>query len=395
MDLDPPLAQTPDAGGGSLPGRLLTRSERSADIGVGQVIAVAQDDRRPLRRRQLVGEVLELGVARAAVGDCRRSDGSGRGATPVLVHRNPRRDRVQPGAQVAPVLQLAVPAEGPQERLLERVLSAVASEPPDEERVQLVAVLEVQRLEGRNAHRLHHLMKRTAAPRCETPSMRVAVVGHVEWVDFVRVERLPAAGEIVHASEAWAEPAGGGAVSAVVLSALADGCLFLTALGDDDVGRRSRDELRRLGVRIEVALRPEPQRRAVTFVDSGGERTITLLSHKLVPRRTDDLPWDELGRADAVYFTGGDADALRAAREARVLVATARELPTLAEAGVELDALVRSAGDPGEAYAAGALDPPPRLVVATEGAAGGVFVAGGSERRYASAPVPAQIRDTY
>ena len=29
--------------------------------------------------------------------------------------------------------------------------------------------------------------------------MRVAVVGHVEWVEFVRVENVPRAGEIVHA----------------------------------------------------------------------------------------------------------------------------------------------------------------------------------------------------
>ena len=31
--------------------------------------------------------------------------------------------------------------------------------------------------------------------------MRVAVVGHVEWIEFARVERVPAPGEIVHALE--------------------------------------------------------------------------------------------------------------------------------------------------------------------------------------------------
>src|SRR6266542_3154988 len=179
--------------------------------------------------------------------------------------------------------------------------------------------------------------------------MRVAVVGHVEWVDFVRVERLPSAGDITHAQEAWAEPAGGGAVSACVLAALAGECSFLTALGDDELGRRSQDELARLGV-----------------------------------------------RGDAVYFTGGDAEALRAARTARVLVATARELPTLLEAAVELDALVHSAGDPGERYAPGSLDPPPRLVVSTAGAAGGVFSeSGGDEHEYAVAAIPGPILDAY
>jgi ribokinase len=51
--------------------------------------------------------------------------------------------------------------------------------------------------------------------------MRVAVVGHVEWVEFARVQELPRAGEIVHATETWAEAAGGGAVAAVQLAKLA------------------------------------------------------------------------------------------------------------------------------------------------------------------------------
>ena len=37
--------------------------------------------------------------------------------------------------------------------------------------------------------------------------MRVAVVGHVEWVTFAPVHRLPAPGEIVHAIEPFDEAA--------------------------------------------------------------------------------------------------------------------------------------------------------------------------------------------
>ena len=66
--------------------------------------------------------------------------------------------------------------------------------------------------------------------------MRVAVVGHVGWIEFARVERVPAPGEIVDALETWEEPGGGGAVAAVQLARLADECLFLTALGDDALG---------------------------------------------------------------------------------------------------------------------------------------------------------------
>jgi len=225
--------------------------------------------------------------------------------------------------------------------------------------------------------------------------MRVAVVGHVEWVDFVRVGRLPAPGEIVHAREAWAEPAGGGGVASVVLAALAGECLLVTALGDDEIGRRCAAELRGRGVRVEAAIRPEPQRRAVAYVDDTGERTITLLSHKLRPRGADRLPWDELAGVDGVYFTGGDADALRAARAARILVATARELPTLVEAGVELDALVRSGRDPGETYEDGWLDPPPRIAVATEGSEGGFVTVGDREWRFDVTPLPGPVSDMY
>jgi ribokinase len=226
--------------------------------------------------------------------------------------------------------------------------------------------------------------------------MRVAVVGHVEWVDFVRVERLPHSGEILHALETWAEPAGGGAVAGGELAGLVGGSLFLPTVGDDDIGRRSLDGLRRLGVRVEAAVRSEPQRRAITFVEPSGERTITLLSHKLIPRRADPLPWDELGRTDAVYFTGGDPEALRAARAARVLVATARELPTLVEGAVLLDAVVFSAGDPGERFDPGDLDPPPKLVVATGGASGGTYSEAGAEpRTYAAAPAPGPVSDAY
>ena len=91
---------------------------------------------------------------------------------------------------------------------------------------------------------------------------------------------------------------------------------------------------------------------------------------RLVPHGEDPLPWHELDALDSVYVTGGDAAAIRAARRARVLVATPRAAPGLAEAHVEIDALVASGNDPGEPVDR-PLDPPPRLVVRTRGAAGG------------------------
>src|ERR1700757_3688175 len=151
--------------------------------------------------------------------------------------------------------------------------------------------------------------------------MRTAVVGHVEWVDFVRVERLPRPGEIIRALDSWEEPAGGGGVAAAQLAKLAGACTLYTALGDDDRGRRVREELGSLGVRVGAATRRRPQRRAVTFVDGAGGATITVMGERLHATATDDLPWGELHDTDAVYLCAADAPAVRLARRARVLVA--------------------------------------------------------------------------
>ena len=175
------------------------------------------------------------------------------------------------------------------------------------------------------------------------------MIGHVEWIDFVRVESVPKPGEIVHATETWAEAAGGGAVAAVQLANLGCETSFFTALGDDELGHRSQQELASKGLLLHVAWVQRPQRRGVTYIDEAGERTITVIGEKHHPRGEDEsMPWEELHRSDCVYFTAGDVDALLKARHARVLVSTARELATLRRGSVELDALVGSATDEGE-----------------------------------------------
>src|SRR3954451_17149495 len=98
--------------------------------------------------------------------------------------------------------------------------------------------------------------------------MKVGVVGHVEWIEFARVEHVPVAGEIVHAHEAWEEPGGGGAVAAVQLAKLAGSATLFTALGDDRLGHRAYDALTALGVRVETTFRAEPQRRGFVYVDA-------------------------------------------------------------------------------------------------------------------------------
>jgi ribokinase len=226
--------------------------------------------------------------------------------------------------------------------------------------------------------------------------MRVAVVGHVEWVEFARVATMPRAGEIVHASTVWEEAGGGGAVAAVQLARLAGEATFFTALGDDEVGRRAAARLEQLGVDLHVVWRDAPMRRAFVHLDTVGERTITVLGPRLVPHGDDDLPWDALAGVDAVYFTGGDAGALRHARAAGTLVATPRARDTLLSAGVQIDALVGSDGDAGERLDPATVQPQPKVHVATEGPRGGHFTtAGGASGRWTAAPLPGPIADAY
>jgi ribokinase len=211
---------------------------------------------------------------------------------------------------------------------------------------------------------------------------RYAVVGHVEWVEFVEVDHVPEPGQIAHGSESWAEPAGGGAVAAVQIVKLGGACDFYTALGEDDLGRRSAERLEGLGVAVHAQWFGRT-RRALTHVDRNRERTITTVGPKLRP--AGPLP---LSGYDGIFFVAGDVAALRSAREARFLSATPREVEILLEGCVPLDLLVGSNTDPGERYGGG-LDV--GLFVATEGSRGGM--AGGT--RFEAAEPPGPLEDTY
>jgi ribokinase len=224
--------------------------------------------------------------------------------------------------------------------------------------------------------------------------VRIAVVGHVEWIRFASVDRVPATGGIAHSSDDWEQAGGGGGVAAVQLALLADEAHLFTALGGDELGRRARAELEERGVVVHTGAADErSQRWAFTHVDEHGERTITTVGAKLRPRGHDDaLPWHDLAGMDAVFFVAGDVDALVHARRARILTATSRELEVLRRGSVALDALVGSGEDDAERYQPGELDPPPALVVTTSGRLGGWAQPGGP---FTAAAPPGDVIDSY
>ena len=212
--------------------------------------------------------------------------------------------------------------------------------------------------------------------------MRVAVVGHVEWVRFAARRAASRAGRD-HARvgrRGRSRPAAARS-RPVQLRNLAGEADFFVALGNDELGRRRVRALELRGFRLHAATRDEPQRRAFTFVDERGERTITVIGDRLVSARRDPLPWDELAAIDGSTSRAGDLGRASSRSAGARLVATARELPTLLEAHVQLDALVGSARDPGETYEPGQLDPPPSLIVSTRGREGGTMTPGGRSGR--------------
>ena len=135
---------------------------------------------------------------------------------------------------------------------------------------------------------------------------RIAVVGHVEWVDFVEVDRFPQPGTVVHAPGSFARAAGEAAWSRG--SSLSGGpeVDFFVALGRDaqDGDGRAIDGPRGRAAR---GLARAPTRRAVTLLEPSGERTIMTLGGRLEPFGSDDLTGDASPNVAGVYFTAGDA----------------------------------------------------------------------------------------
>lgn len=223
---------------------------------------------------------------------------------------------------------------------------------------------------------------------------RLAVVGHVEWVDFIPIERLPHQGEVLHADGAFARAAGGGGVVAVVLAELGAEVDFFSALGDDALGRAAAEQLTERGVTVHVGWREgQPTRRALTLLEGDGERTIVTVGERLEPQGSDDLDWERLNEADGVYFTAGDLGALEHARKAGVLVASPRGRDTLAQ-GPPIEALVFSQRDEDESHWARQLEAKAALLVETRGPEGGVWW-GESTGSWEAIPPDGPVRDAY
>jgi ribokinase len=216
----------------------------------------------------------------------------------------------------------------------------------------------------------------------------------MEWVEFLRVEHLPVRGEVQRGDRETVHAGGGAVVAAAALAELGAEVDYFCAVGSDTNGEAALAELAERGITVHAATRPGPTRQVLTMLDREGERTIITLGERIQPKGSDDLDWGLLQSVDGVYLTAGDIGAVQRARAAQVLVATPRIRERLDRQDVTIDALVFSLSDAQEVAWAELLEPHTRLMVATEGEAGGRWW-GESEGRWEAVPPPGPIRDTY
>ena len=210
-------------------------------------------------------------------------------------------------------------------------------------------------------------------------NLNLAVVGHVEWINFLKVDQLPKPGVISHSEKSLEYPAGGGSIIAKTLSELTLNQIhFFTALGNDDYGDRCFKILSNMGIKLHVAWRDKPTRRGFSMIDSQGERAITVIGERLAPNYRDNLDWSILKKMDGIFITASDSEIFKMARSASILCTTPRVgINTINESNVILDGLIGSNLDPGEEFSFSELSVKPKYTIKTEGEKGGIIFPGG------------------
>ena len=206
------------------------------------------------------------------------------------------------------------------------------------------------------------------------PKLKLAVIGHVEWVTFLKVDQLPLAGEISHAKDCFEEAGGGAAVAAVQMARLINKPVdLITSLGKDTNGEKCYERLTKLGLNLKVAWREGPTRKAISLISKNKERAITVIGERLQPIASDHLPWSDMKNYDGVFITATDKEGIRLASKAKFIAATPRiGETTISDSKVKLNALIGSGLDPGEKINYEELAPKPYIYIATEGASGGI-----------------------
>ena len=209
--------------------------------------------------------------------------------------------------------------------------------------------------------------------------LNFAVIGHTEWINFLKVDYLPMPGIISHAERSYEQPAGGGAVIAKALRDLTKGEVhFFTSLGNDFLGYESYKILEQMGLKMHVSWRNKSTRKGFSLIDDKGERSITIIGERLSPNYLDNLNWNILENMDGIFITAGDAEIFKTSRKAKTLCSTPRAgIKLINKSKIQLDALIGSNLDPGEKFHISQLKVIPKYIFKTEGEKGGIVIPGG------------------
>jgi ribokinase len=224
--------------------------------------------------------------------------------------------------------------------------------------------------------------------------MRVVVVGSVNLDLVARVDRLPAAGDTVTASDYQRVPGGKGANQALAARRLGADVTLLAAVGDDESAGEALALLDADGVDLSGVRRVEgPTGVALITVDDAGENTIVV-----VPGANARLAVDgsELTGADAVLcqleVPMGTVEAAAAATPAGALFCLNAAPPAPVPAAV-LDRADLVVANRTEYAAVDGLDRA-RLVAVTAAADGAALRSGGREVARAAAPAVTAVDGT-
>ncbi len=210
-------------------------------------------------------------------------------------------------------------------------------------------------------------------------NLNLAVIGHIEWINFLMVDKLPKPGVISHSKKSIEFPAGGGSVIAKILSDLTiNEVHFFTSLGNDYYGKQCFNILSNMGIKLHVAWRDKPTRRGFSLTDNSGERAITVVGERLAPTCRDNFDWNIFKKMDGIFITAADSGIFKKARVAKIVCTTPRVgLNTINKSNIFIDGLIGSNLDPGEAFSLSQLSLKPRYTIKTEGEKGGILFPGG------------------
>lgn len=141
-----------------------------------------------------------------------------------------------------------------------------------------------------------------------TKKPTIGVVGVASWDTLLAVDNMPGPGGFALVSTALEAPGGTSANAAVAAAALGARVELLSAVGDDDLGRRLIESLQAAGVdctQVKIDLGTPTDQTTVITSTNPSERTI-FWRQGAIPRRGDRIDIDRLFTRDLVLLDSVD-----------------------------------------------------------------------------------------